>query len=75
MFQAMGNTVPSLISSLTRVVIVSIPVLLLSRTPGFELRWMWYISAITVGLQLVLNLLLLRREFRRRLAFVDPVTV
>ena len=75
MFQAMGNTMPSLISSFTRVVVVSIPVLLLSQAPGFQLWWVWYISVSTVVLQLALNLLLLRREFRVRLSFPGPVAV
>jgi Na+-driven multidrug efflux pump len=72
MFQAMGNTMPSLITSGTRIVIVAVPVLLLAGTPGFALRWIWYISVAAVVVQLVLNLWLLRREFRRRLAF-EPV--
>jgi putative MATE family efflux protein len=73
MFQAMGNTLPSLVSSFARIVAVSIPVLLLSQVPGFELRWVWYLSVVTVVLQLGLSLLLLRREFRRRLAFGESV--
>ena len=73
MFQAMGNTMPSLISSFTRLVIVSIPVLFLSQTPGFQLWWVWYISVGTVMSQLALNLLLLRHEFRVRLAFAERV--
>jgi Na+-driven multidrug efflux pump len=73
MFQAMGNTVPSLVTSLTRMVIVAIPLLLLSRRPGFELRWVWYLSVASVLIQMCLNLLLLRREFRLRLTF-EPVT-
>ena len=44
MFQAMGNTMPSLVTSFTRIVLVAVPVLLLAQTPGFELRWVWYIS-------------------------------
>jgi putative MATE family efflux protein len=69
MFQAMGNTVPSLITSATRIVLVAVPVLLLAQTPGFALVWIWWISAAAVIVQLVLNLLLLQREFRVRLAF------
>jgi Na+-driven multidrug efflux pump len=69
MFQAMGNTVPSLITSGTRILIVAIPVLLLAETPGFVLRWIWYISAAAVVVQLAMNLLLLKREFRLRLNF------
>jgi putative MATE family efflux protein len=71
MFQALGNTLPSLVSSLSRTVITAIPVLLLSQVPGFALWWVWTLSALTVGLQLGLSLLLLRREFRRRLTFAD----
>jgi putative MATE family efflux protein len=67
MFQAMGNTVPSLVTSAARIVLVAVPVLILSQTPGFSLRWIWYISAAAVFLQLAMNLLLLRREFRLRL--------
>ncbi len=69
MFQAMGNTMPSLITSGTRVVAVAVPAFLLSRLPGFEMRWIWYMSVAAVALQLCLNLLILQREFRLRLAF------
>jgi Na+-driven multidrug efflux pump len=69
MFQAMGNTIPSLITSVARLVLVSIPVLLLARLPTFELRWVWYLSVGTVVLQMCMSLLLLRREFRVRLKF------
>jgi putative MATE family efflux protein len=69
MFQAMGNTIPSLITSAARILIVAVPVLLLAGTPGFALRWIWYISAAAVVVQLAMNLLLLKREFRLRLNF------
>jgi putative MATE family efflux protein len=69
MFQALGNTVPSLVSSMIRIVLVAAPVLLLARTAGFELRWIWWVSAAAVFLQLALNLFLLQREFRLRLDF------
>ncbi|MEO5580237.1 MAG: MATE family efflux transporter, partial [Gemmatimonadaceae bacterium] len=69
MFQAMGNTIPSLITSGVRLLLVGIPSVLLSRTPGFELNWLWYLSVGSVFVQLVLSMLLLRREFGRRLAF------
>ena len=70
MFQAMGNTLPALVASLVRIVVVAIPAFVLSRVPGFALPWIWYLSVIAITVQLVLNLLLLRREFNRRL---DPV--
>lgn len=69
MFQAMGNTIPSLVTAFTRIVVVAIPAFLLSRLPGFEMRWIWYLSVLSVTLQLGLNLLVLQREFRLRLAF------
>jgi putative MATE family efflux protein len=71
MFQAIGNTVPPLVSSFTRLVVLAIPLFFLARQPGFALRWIWYLSAATVVIQMTMNLLLLRREFRRRLAFTE----
>jgi putative MATE family efflux protein len=69
MFQAMGNTIPPLIASFMRILVVAIPAILLSRMAGFELRWIWYLSVAATMLQLGMNLALLRREFRIRLAF------
>jgi putative MATE family efflux protein len=69
MFQAMGNTIPSLITSAARIVIIAVPVVLLSQTPGFSLRWIWYISSAAVAVQLAMNLWLMQREFRLRLNF------
>ena len=75
MFQAMGNTIPSLITSGSRIVIIAIPVLMLAGAPGFTLLWVWYISVAAVYIQLAMNLLMLRREFRRRLAFAPGANV
>ena len=69
MFQAMGNTVPSLISSSVRLALAAVPAAFLSRLPGFELHWMWYLSVAAILVQLTLSLLLLRREYGRRLSF------
>jgi len=66
MFQALGNTIPPLLSSFSRIALIAIPVLILSRLPGFRLTWIWYLSATGVALQMIANLLLLRREFRLR---------
>ena len=73
MFQAMGNTLPALVASLVRIVVVAIPAFMLSGVPGFALHWIWYLSVIAITVQLLLNLLLLRREFNRRLNFVAAV--
>jgi putative MATE family efflux protein len=67
MFQALGNTVPSLISSGSRIVTFAAPALWLAQRPGFTLRQVWYLSVVTVALQTVVSLWLLRREFQRRL--------
>jgi Na+-driven multidrug efflux pump len=67
MFQALGNTVPSVISSATRMITFAIPALWLSTRPGFQIRHIWTLSVATVMVQLVVSLLLLRREFRKRL--------
>ena len=68
MFQAMGNTMPSLVTSVMRLVLSVIPAVLLSRAAGFDLNWIWYVSAVAVFLQMTVNLILLHREFRLKLA-------
>ena len=68
-FQAMGNTVPSLVASAIRIGLVAIPALILSQRPDFELHWVWYLSLGSVFTGLTVSLLLLRREFGRRLNF------
>jgi putative MATE family efflux protein len=67
MFQALGNTWPSLISTSLRIVIFMIPALWMSRQPGFQLLQLWYLSVATVIVQMIANLLLLRWQFRERL--------
>jgi putative MATE family efflux protein len=69
MFQAMGNTLPSVATSLVRVVVVAIPVIVLSRSPSFQLSTIWHLGVISVWSQLALGLVLLRREYGKRLAF------
>ena len=69
MFQAMGNTIPSLIASAVRIALVAIPAFLLARLPNFQLTWIWYLSVAAVIVQLCISMLLLRREFRRKLTF------
>jgi len=66
-FQGLGNTVPPLASSALRLVTFAIPAVWLSRQPGFEMRHVWYLSVASVCVHLTLNLVLLRREFRRKL--------
>lgn len=72
MFQALGNTVPSLVASVSRLLIVALPVVWLARLPTFQLRWIWYISVVAVLIQLALVLLLLNREFRLKFGAPAP---
>jgi Na+-driven multidrug efflux pump len=67
MFQAMGTTRPSLVTSAVRLVVVAIAAVLLSQVPGFRLTWVWYLTVVSVLLQTGLSLWLLRREFALRL--------
>jgi len=67
LFQALGNTLPSLASSATRILSFAIPGIWMSQRPGFELRHLWFLSVATVTLQALLSWLLLRREFARKL--------
>lgn len=67
MFQALGNTLPSLMSSASRLVTFLLPALWLSSRPGFVLAHLWYLSVATVFLQMVTSWWLLRREFDRKL--------
>lgn len=75
MFQALGNTIPSVLSSATRIFIFAVPVVWLSTRPGFQIRQVWYMSVATVGVQLAVSLLLLRREFRQRTGSLQPAVV
>ncbi|MEO8359700.1 MAG: MATE family efflux transporter [Vicinamibacteria bacterium] len=68
-FQGIGNTLPSLISSLLRLIIFAVPSYMLSHRPGFELKHVWFIGVIAVALQFILNMTLLNRELNLRLAF------
>jgi Na+-driven multidrug efflux pump len=71
-FQGIGNTLPPLFSSLTRLFLFAVPALVLSRMPGFEIREVWYLSVGTIVFQMCVNLLLLRHELRKRLRFDEP---
>ena len=67
LFQAMGNTGPSLASSASRLVLFVVPAVLMSTAAGFRLAYVWYLSVATIAAQAVFRLLLLKREYRLRL--------
>jgi putative MATE family efflux protein len=66
-FQGLGNTIPSLLSSGSRLVTFAVPALLLSQEAWFTLRQLWYLSITSLALQAIVSLILVRREFRQRL--------
>ncbi len=67
LFQAMGNTWPTIGSSVVRLTVFVGPVLWLSTRPDFALHHVWYVSLLSMFLQALVSYLLLRREFARRL--------
>ena len=67
MFQAIGNTLPSLLSSASRFLTFVLPVIWLSHQPGFELRHVWLMSMASVALQALFSLWLLRGQLKQRL--------
>jgi putative MATE family efflux protein len=78
-FQGIGNTLPPLISSATRLFLFALPAVIMSRMPGFHIKQIWHLSVASVLLQAFVNLLLLRREFKRKLVFpaddsMTPIT-
>jgi putative MATE family efflux protein len=66
MFQAMGNTVPSVVSSGVRVVVFVLPAVYISRLPGFQLHWIWYVSVVSTTTHALFAVWLLKREAGRR---------
>jgi Na+-driven multidrug efflux pump len=67
MFQAIGNTWPSLANAAFRVVLFAIPALWLSQQPWSRLEYFWYVSIATVILQAIISVTLLQSQFRKRL--------
>ncbi|HEY0747754.1 MAG TPA: MATE family efflux transporter [Steroidobacteraceae bacterium] len=66
-FQGLGNTVPAVISSASRLASFVLPVMWMSNQPHFELIHVWYVSVVSVALQALVSLWLVRREFKQRL--------
>jgi len=66
-FQGLGNTLPPLFSSMTRLFLFILPAILLSRAPGFQIRYVWYLSVVSQSIQACINLLLLWRELHYKL--------
>ncbi|MDQ6765988.1 MAG: MATE family efflux transporter [Verrucomicrobiota bacterium] len=76
-FQGIGNTVPPLLSTASRLLLFALPAAMVARAPWFQIRHVWYLSVASQVLQACLNLFLLRRELARKLNFdlVPPTAV
>ena len=68
MFQALGNTLPALLSSLTRLLTFVLPAAWLSQRAGFRLLDVWHLSVASVFVQAIASLVLVRRQLAARLA-------
>jgi len=67
LFQALGNTWPSLASSASRLLTFVLPAFLMSRRPGFALLDVWHLSVATTVLQALASLALVRWQMDKRL--------
>ncbi len=67
MFQAMGNTLPVLASSMTRLFTFLLPALCLHQRAGFQSLDVWHLSVASVVMQAVVSVVLVRRQMRSRL--------
>lgn len=65
MFQALGNTWPSLLSSAVRLLLFILPVLWLSQQPTFTPTQVWWCSALSVLVQGLLSFSLLQWQLKK----------
>ncbi|MBI1210398.1 MAG: MATE family efflux transporter [Alphaproteobacteria bacterium] len=66
-FQGMGNTTPSLMSSASRIFTFVLPALWLEQKPHVTLEEFWWLSVASTGSQAIISLALVFRELRRKL--------
>jgi Na+-driven multidrug efflux pump len=67
MFQALGDTRPALLSSASRLVTFVVPALFLVGRPGVRLEHFWMLSVMSITIQAVVSLTLLRMELKKKL--------
>ena len=71
MFQGLGNTRPSLLSSGFRLLIFIPIVIYLMNQPGFAIKQVWYVSILSVTLQACVSFLLVQKQFQLKLKGLD----
>jgi putative MATE family efflux protein len=67
LFQALGNTLPALASSLVRLAVYALPAIWLTTQPGYEIEHIWYLSIAAAMTQVIVSVLLLRKQMRLQL--------
>ena len=67
LFQALGDTRPSFLSSVSRVFTLWLPYVFMTHLPNVTLADFWHVSVASAAVQAAISLLLLRREFARKL--------
>jgi putative MATE family efflux protein len=67
LFQGLGNTIPSLVSSASRIVSFMIPAFWLAAQPDFQVVQLWYVSVASMTLQALVSFWLVRDQLHRRL--------
>jgi putative MATE family efflux protein len=70
-FQGLGNTIPPLLSSASRLILFALPAIVISHRGGFDIKLIWYLSVASQLIQACFNLWLLRRELHKKLRFDD----
>ena len=65
MFQALGNTLPALLSSASRLLTFALPAILLSGWSEFSPRLLWMLSVASVAGQALISYWLLQRAMNR----------
>lgn len=68
MFQGLGNTLPAMLSSGIRLAVFVPLAVWLAGQPNFHLDEVWWLSVATVWMQGAVSYVLLRHQFKRRLA-------
>jgi len=75
MFQGLGNTRPSMISSGFRLFVFVPIVIYLMNQPGFTIKQVWYVSVLSVTLQACMSFMLVQKQLQLKLKGLVTETV
>jgi putative MATE family efflux protein len=63
-FQGLGNTLPSLYGSMTRMALFALPVVFLALSATLQIHYIWYFSVFSVYVQAAVCFLFLRKQLK-----------